>query len=198
MAFFRNSPEILDKLHDFHTFASFDNFIESYPPRHDSEESEYSKYYLSDNTNFTFAIVEGMITPTRTTLANEFGTYCSYIEREEYTPELRSAVLSRISTQNSTHIPTFSDDGVEQDAIMGTHEDYPGGIWFPVEYTTVVNIAYTPETRHYRASILRRTPGGPIRQRLEPREPFLIHVEGKELEEGLYKHFQSEKREGMV
>lgn len=99
------------------------------------------------------------------------------------------------SRRNVLAPPTFSPTGTEEEAtlIMGQSDD---PLWFPEELAVLVEPGWGPTKSNRKGIFLRREPGGPVLQWLEPKERYVEIVDGVQLHEVLYKHWQTEKLKG--
>ena len=209
MAFLRNTPSALAKMHAFPKFASLANFYALPPTTVDAEESEFSHYMFSENESLTFMTFEALVDipdmtllTTGTSTDGSGGVFYTFNAGKTRLASLtdiqRFAIARSVQLDKGTPIsPTFSDQGVEKEALVrknGLHFDAP--LWFDPKWATVVETGWrTHNEKAQKAYFMRREPYGPIVQRAEPRERYLKEVEGEgiAIEECLYKHWQSEK-----
>lgn len=197
MAFFRNSPDILNRFLKFHTFASFSNFLYGSRTPIDAEESVFSHFMFSEDSSFTFLTFEAMVNSWDTVLLSSAGVYYSPMQKDAITPDVRKTLLSLVRSKDTMRLPTFSEYGNEEDAVLYTDgKHYTGGLWFDKKYATWVATGWTrAEDREQKHYLMRREPHGPIIQRIEPRARH-IHRDGSvQVDECLYKHWQVEKHE---
>lgn len=197
LAFFRNSPDVLNRFLKYHKFASVPNFLHDGQTPVDAEESSFSHFLFSEDTSFTFVTFEAMVNSWDTVLLSSAGVFYSTMQKDAVTPDVRKTLLPLIRSIGATRLPTFSEDGVEQEAIVYTDgQYYNGGLWFDKKYVTYVVTGWTrPEDREQKQYIMRREPHKPITQRLEPRGPHLYRDGDIQVDECLYKHWQVEKHE---
>ncbi|THH10671.1 hypothetical protein EW145_g1161 [Phellinidium pouzarii] len=198
MAFFRHSPEVLDKLHSFPKFSSFSAYLTLPGTLYDAEESEFSHYIFSEEESFTFLAFEGMLHSWDTVMLSEKGVFYSPKLQKDISPERRSLLLSLARPKDKAQIrPTFSPDGVEQNTrFFRDGYEYGGSLWFDMKYATFVETGWIePKEREQKGYIMRREPHGPVLQRLEPRERHLVRYDELVVDECLYKHWQVEKHE---
>ncbi|TDL25941.1 hypothetical protein BD410DRAFT_783940 [Rickenella mellea] len=193
MAFFRHSPEVLDKLHSYPTYTSLGHFLLSDRLREDCEESQFSNYMFLKNHNFTFLHIEGMIDFAYTIVLSVDGAFYFNLPKDEITHEVRQSVLSVVRSHRAAVNPTFSEYGVEEPSEAKT-SGYSGWLWFPADLAVYVETGWNEHQRSEKAYFMRRTPGGPVTQRREPRGRYLQITDGFVADEALYKHFQEEKR----
>ena len=204
MAFFKHSPQVIDKLHSYPKFASLKSFLASPPTVVDAEESEFSHFLFSEDESFTFATFEGMLESWDTImLANGLtgGVFYTPVKLPLLTALQRRQLARLVRSDRPKPVgPTLSDEGIEQEATVykdGFH--YQGDLWFNRKWATWVDSGWlATEEREQKAYFMRREPFGPIVQRREPRERYLRRYDEHWLDECLYKHWQEEKREGKL
>ena len=198
MAFFRNTPEVLDKLHSFPKFSNLSAYLSLPPTLVDAEESEFSHYIFSEEPSLTFLSFEGMENNYDTELLSTRGVY--YVsKKKEYLedPDRRKRLAALVRPTDKEPIrPTFSEEGIEKEAIVYNNgSGYPGDLWFDKKYATFVETGWLePKVREQKGYFMRREPYGAITQRLEPRDRYLVRDGDLTVDECLYKHWQSEKR----
>ena len=192
MAFIRNSPEMLDKMHTYPKHASFQAFQSLPVTLYDAEESEYSHWFFSEDDSFTFLQFEGTVNAYDTILISDAGTFYSTTQKQDWTTERRQrlARLSRPEHPPKAIRPTFSEEGVEYEATVNKDgHGYEGGLWFDAKHATYVETGWlSPREREQKAYFMRREPYGPITQRREPRERWLRREGEDNVDECLYKH----------
>ena len=196
MAFFRNTPEVLDKFHSYEKFSSFAKYFLLPPTRLDSEESEFSHYIFSDNDSFTFICVEGMVNSWDMVLISAGGTfYAPFVKKSDMTPSIRQRFARLVRPTNRLPVfPTFTSTGIEKKTkVFVDGRYYDGDMWFPNEYVTFVETEWNHTEREQKAYFMRREASKPITQRIEWRDRYLVRDGELYIDEGLYKHFQLEK-----
>ncbi|EJD02913.1 uncharacterized protein FOMMEDRAFT_168024 [Fomitiporia mediterranea MF3/22] len=197
MAFIRNSPEVLDKLHSFPKFSSLSAYLSLPATLTDAEESELSHYIFSDEPSFTFLAFEGMLNSYDTVLLSSRGVfYTSLQKRDLQDPNRRGRIAALARTTDRAIIrPTFSQEGIEEEAhVYHDGWSFPGEVWFDRKHVTFVETGWLePGKREQKAYFMRREPYGPITQRLEPRDRYLSRDGELVVDECLYKHWQTEK-----
>ena len=204
MAFFRHSPEVLAKMHAYPKFASLSNFLSLAPIVVDAEESEFSHYMFSEETSFTFLTFDAMVftqDPQVLSYGPTGGVFYAWLtSMSSLSSPSKHLQLAELAWSDRTTpiAPLFSDEGTETEAVVHTDGSlYKNPLWFDGKWATFVETGWTSrQEREQRAFIMRREPGGPITQRLEPRERFLLVNGEVRVEECLYKHWKDEKREG--
>ncbi len=200
MAFFRNTPSVLEKMHEYPKFSSLSSFFMLPETRKEAEESEFSHYIFAERDDFTFVTFEGMMNAYDSTVfISEQGVFYSDAKKEEIGSEdIRRRLLRLVSPSNRPVIrPTFSEEGVETETrlyLNGSH--YEGALWFPEQYATYVETDWDEYGNHQKAYFMRREPHGPVSKRMEQRARYLRRDGDLAVEEALYKHWQGEKREG--
>ncbi|KAL5523719.1 hypothetical protein ACEPAG_7892 [Sanghuangporus baumii] len=199
MSFFRNSPEVLHRLHSFPKFASLSAYMSMPPTLVDAEESEFSHYVFTDEPAFTFLAFEAMLNNYDTALLSPRGVFYTSMQRKDFKdPDRRERLAALVGpVHKKPRGPTFSDQGIEEEArVYYDGNQYPGDIWFNRKHVTFVETGWLePEKREQKAYFMRREPYGPIMQRLEPRERHLSRDRDLAVDECLYKHWQIEKHE---
>lgn len=200
MAFFRNTPEVLEKMHEYPKFSSLSSFLMLPTTRKEAEESEFSHYIFGERDDFTFVTFEGMVNAYDSTLfISEHGVFYSDVKKEEIVSEdIRQRLLQLVSPPNTKLVlPTFSIEGVETETrlyLNGSH--YEGALWFPEQYATYVETNWDEYTNHQKAYFMRREALGPVTERTEHRARYVRRDADLTVEESLYKHWQGEKRKG--
>lgn len=202
MTFIRNSPEVLDRLHSYPKFSSLMNYLLLPPTDFVAEESEYSHYVFSEDKSFTFMAFEAMSESHDTNLISPKGVFYIPVKKaglKDHRRRRRLAALVRPDNREPIR-QTFSDEGVETKArVFEDGEYFESDIWFDRKYITFVETGWVePEERAQKAYFMRREPYGPITQRLEPRERYLVRDVELRIDECLYKHWQNEKRAGKL
>lgn len=202
MAFIRNSPEVLERLHSFPKFSSLSNYMTLPGIRYDAEESEFSHFLFSDEKSFTFLTFEGMSDSYDTTFVSPRGVYYAPLHKEDLDDsERREQLASLVRPENKKPIlPTFSDEGVEEEArVFEDGKRFDNDVWFDRKYVTFVETGWVePEKREQKAYFMRREPYGPITQRLEPRDRYVSRHGKIVVDECLYMHWQNEKHTGKL
>ncbi|TDL25810.1 hypothetical protein BD410DRAFT_801140 [Rickenella mellea] len=193
MAFFRHTPAVLDMLHSYPAFVSLGYFLLSPMLRVDCEESQFSNYMFSKNTNFTYIHLEGMIEGYQAIVASVDGVYYFNNKKENVNPELRRNILSLVRPRERAAVnPTFTTDGVEEASEAKT-TGFKGTAWFPLDLVVYAESGWTARQREDKAYFMRRVAGGNATQRREPRDRYIQKAYGLVVDEVLYKHFQLEK-----
>lgn len=203
MAFFKHSPDVLDRLHSYPKFQTLQQFLLSPLPLVDAEESEFSHFLFSEDDSFTFVQFEGMLANEDTILlasGKRGGVFYTPTKLSNLVHEQRRQLADFVLSGTRTPIvPTLSDDGVEKEAfVFKDGYDFPGEIWFDQKWATHVRTGWiSPEEREQKAYFMRREPYGPIVQRREPRERYLKKAGDIVVDECMYKHWQVEKTDCM-
>ena len=197
MTFIRNSPDVLHRLHSYPKFSSLSAYMSLPPTLDDAEESEFSHYIFSEEPSFTFLTFEGMLNSYDTALLSPRGVFYTPVQKKDLQdPDRRERLASLVRRGDGEPIrPTFSEDGVEERArVFHDGRHFSSEVWFDRKHVTFVETGWLePEKREQKAYFMRRKPFGPITQRLEPRERYLIRDGGLVVDECLYKHWQVEK-----
>ncbi|TDL25815.1 hypothetical protein BD410DRAFT_784841 [Rickenella mellea] len=194
MAFFRHTPAVLDMLHSYPAFISLGHFLLSPMLRVDCEESQFSNYMFSKNTNFTYIHLEGMIQAYQAAVASVDGTYYFNYKKEDATLDVRRTILSLVRPQERVAVtPTFTEDGVEEASEAKTTGFEDKSLWFPLDLVVYAESGWTAKQREEKAYFMRRIAGGNVTQRRESRGRYVQKANKLVVDEGLYKHFQAEK-----
>jgi len=202
MAFFRNTPEVLEKMHAYPKFSSLSSFLMLPETRKEAEESEFSHYLFAERDDFTFITFEGMANAyDATVFISAHGVFYSDVKQEEVdvdSDDIRRRLLRLVSPTDDRKAvrPTFSDEGSETETrlyLNGSH--YEGALWFPEQYATYVETGWDDYESHQKAYFMRREAHGPVSERTEQRARYLSRDADLAADEALYKHWQGEKRE---
>lgn len=200
MAFFRDSPEILDRFLSFRKFANYSNFIDTPKLLVDTEESEFSHFIFSEDDSFTFLTFEAMENTYDTAFISLNGVFYSSVLKDRILPDTRKALLPLVRGYYESGLTTFSEEGIEKHATVFTDgEKYEKALWFESKFATFVATGWSqPEELKQKVYLMRREARGPIVQRLEPRDRHLRHSGDIFVDECLYKHWQKEKHDGTL
>ncbi|KAH8119132.1 hypothetical protein DFH11DRAFT_1686098 [Phellopilus nigrolimitatus] len=196
MAFFRHSPEVLDKFHSFPKFSSLTAYLTLPATLYDAEESEFSHYIFSEETSFTFLSFEAMVNSWDTVFVSGKGVfYAPSLRKKNVSSDRRKQLISLVRPMNrSPVIPTFSSEGIEDVAqVFRDGQAFEGSMWFDSSFLTYVETGWNQHEREQKAYFMRREPYGLITQRIESRERYLNRVGEVAVDESLYKHWQIEK-----
>lgn len=200
MAFFRHSPDVLERMHAYPKFATLDAFLTLPKTVVDAEESEFSHFYFAEDESFTFVLFDGLLSSGDTSLITpgpSGGVFYTW-RRPHATlnddERKRTAELVR-EDRECPVTQTFTPQGNEKEAVVFKDATgYKSGLWFNPRWCVYVETGWeTFEEQHSKAYLMRREPYGPVTQRLEPREPYLIANGNISVDECLYKHWQQEK-----
>lgn len=195
MAFFRHSPDVLDRFHAYPKFSSLSAYLTLPGTLIDAEESEFSHFMFTDEESFTFIFVEGMVDSYDTVLLSAHGVFYVPLKKADMIPNNRRRLLPLIRPKGKRPVsPTFSIKGVEKKTrVFADGKYFQGGLWFDKQHATFVETGWNQTEREQKAYFMRRNPYGPITQRIEPRERFLNRDRELGVDECLYKHWQAEK-----
>jgi len=195
MAFFKNTPEVSERMLSFPKFASMSSYLTLPATRNDAEESEFSHYMFTDEDEFTFIAFEGMVDSYDSVFLSEHGVFYTALKKEDMSVSTRQRLAKMIlSPRRRDPGPPFSDEGVEKKTrLFLDGRYYDGGLWFPTEFATFVETGWNVFEREQKAYFMRHRPDGPVMQRMEPRARYLYRDGSLHLDESLYKHWQAEK-----
>ena len=96
MAFFRHSPEVLQRFLSFRKFSSYSAFMDGPKLAVDVEEGEFSHYIFSEEDAFTFLAFEGMENSWNTVFVSSSGVFYSPLGKNDIDQEKRGRLLSLI------------------------------------------------------------------------------------------------------
>lgn len=198
MAFFRHSPDVLNRFHAYPKFSSLSAYLTLPGTLIDAEESEFSHFMFTDEEAFTFVMVEGMVNSWDAVFVSSHGAFYVPLQKQDVNASKRKRLLPLIKpTSRQSVSPTFSSQGIEKRTRVFTDGKYfQGGLWFDKQHCTFVETGWNQTEREQKAYFMRRKPYGPITQRIEPRERYLHRDRELGVDECLYKHWQAEKHQG--
>lgn len=198
MAFFKHSTEVLAKMHSYEKFSSLSSYLTLPATRIDAEESEFSHYYFSDEESFTFLTVEGMVDSYDTVFVSDYGVFYTPLQKPRMSTSVRQRLAKMVHSSAQKDVePSFSEDGLQRKArVFVDGRYYEGGLWFDKKYATFIETGWSVQEREQKTYFMRQTPGGPILQRMEPRDRHLKRDRELQVDESLYKHWQAEKHNG--
>jgi len=197
MAFFRHSPDVLDRFHGYPKFSSLSAYLTLPGTLIDAEESEFSHFMFTDEESFTFIFVEGMVNSYDAVFLSAHGVFYVPLKKADMTPNNRRRLLPLIRPEGKLPVsPTFSSKGIEKKTrVFADGKYFQGGLWFDKQHATFVETGWNQTEREQKAYFMRRNPYGPITHRIEPRERYLNRERELGVDECLYKHWQAEKHQ---
>ncbi|KAF9515859.1 hypothetical protein BS47DRAFT_1341465 [Hydnum rufescens UP504] len=211
LAFFRNSPDVVDQFMTFPNLVNADAFATLPWIGSDSEEVEYSNFAFL-NTNLTFLRFHALV-PSRFHLASpgrgvyglENGPKWDLSLPTSPTSGDGRAAINTILDQRGhewKQTPTFSKKGREY--VVELREGlFPEFVWFPKHFAVDFVPDYTQIPRAGKRYAMRRAKNGPVTDRMEPDDVIVLPPKDGSMDfdrynrpffvEFLYVHFQVEK-----
>ncbi|KAJ8521549.1 hypothetical protein ONZ45_g1758 [Pleurotus djamor] len=213
LAFFRNSPRVVQEFFRFPNFQSIDAFMDLPWLTEASEEAEYS-FWAFTHTSLTFLRFPGMVeselhfsSPDKGTFAiREPWNWKAATTLGEVSNKISRAALSTILANVTRAVGRSTFTTRVKDSVANLRQgEYSGVLWFPKKYAVEAMIdcsSYTDAT--HKLFIMRREPNQPVFYRFEPNGETMFPIprlpaHPTETEppiyvwDMLYKHFQSEK-----
>ncbi|KAI0033850.1 hypothetical protein K488DRAFT_84587 [Vararia minispora EC-137] len=220
MTAFRNSPAVAAQFLATPALATFDAFVGDDFISEACEEGEYS-HHLFMRSGLTFLRFDAMVDTVHhiSTLDGVFGIENDGWAERDRSDEPAESALVRLAPQINDALrqhsasarprATFTSAGHEAKVDIVNDGSRAPFLWFGAQYAVMYHSVLGREVdgngRAMRRYAMRREPHGPVMERFEPEEPFLVPAREPRgdwaygthnrpwLREALYNHLQTEK-----